>query len=84
MCSNPYAPSDMPEKAWYNGACLRSYQDCTREALDLPDLGEINVTLPDWKTLELRWDPDQNKPFIVFNRRAYYASVSHADHEIGR
>jgi len=68
--SNPFAPSDMPERAWYSGACLRSYQDCTRDALDLPDLGEVNVTLPDWKTIELR--------------RAYYASVSHADNEIGR
>ena len=47
----------MPEWAWYNGACLRTYQDCTRDALDLPDLGEVNVTLPDWKTIELRWDP---------------------------
>ena len=56
-CSNPYAPSDMPEWAWYNGACLRAYQDCTRDALDLPDLGEVNVTLPEWKTIELRWDP---------------------------
>ena len=33
-------------------------------------LGEANVTIPNWKTKDLR--------------RAYYASVSHVDDEIGR
>ena len=34
---------------------MKKHQDCTRDALDLPDLGEVNVTLPDWKTIELRY-----------------------------
>ena len=35
-----------------------------------PNFGDANVTLPEWKAKELR--------------RAYYASISHADDEIGK
>ena len=35
----------------------------------IPNLGDINVTIPDWKTKELR--------------RAYYASISFSDHQLG-
>jgi len=68
--THPFAPVDMPDKAWSNWGELRTYKDCTDEVLGNPDLGQVNVTIPDSKTLELR--------------RAYYASVSHVDDEIGR
>jgi len=68
--SNPFVPSDMPTKAWSDFGELRNYEDCTSEALGIPDLGNINVTLPSWKTKELR--------------RAYYSAVSYADYCIGR
>ena len=45
----------MPQRAWSNWAEMRAFSDCTIEALDNPDLGEYNVTIPDYKTLELRW-----------------------------
>ena len=60
----------MPPDAWSNFAELHSYEDCSAAALGIPDLGTSNVTLPDWKTKELR--------------RAYYAAVSYADSELGR
>ena len=60
----------MPDVAWSNWGELRNYNDCSTEALDEPRLGEVNVTLPDWKSKQLR--------------RAYYASISHVDSEIGR
>ena len=60
----------MPQDAWSNFAELRSYEDCSAAALGISDLGTSNVTLPDWKTKELR--------------RAYYAAVSYADSEVGR
>ena len=66
---NPYCPVNMPESAWNNPGLFK-YKDCSKETLGIPDLGEINVTLPEWKTKELR--------------RAYYAAVSYSDHEIGR
>ena len=54
VLSNPWAPVDMPDKAWSNWAELRSYSDCTKEALNNANLGQINVTMPDSKTRELR------------------------------
>ena len=63
---NPYVPFQMP--AWNHWSELRAYKDIPW--LDNGDLGPINVTLPDWKTKDLR--------------QAYYSSISHVDHEIGR
>merc|ERR1719367_844458 len=68
--TNPFVPTDMPTKAWSDFGELRNYEDCTSEALGIPDLGQINVTLPSWKTKELR--------------RAYSSAVSYADYCIGR
>jgi len=68
--SNPYVPENMPSLAWSNWAELRAFSDCTADSLGDPHLGEVNVTIPNWKTKDLR--------------RAYYASVSHVDDEIGR
>ena len=67
---NGFAPSDMPTSAWWDWGELRSFTDVSNEALGIPDLGAINVTLPGWKIKELR--------------RAYYAAVSYADYNIGR
>jgi iduronate 2-sulfatase len=53
--ANPWAPVDMPPTAWSDWRELRGiYTDCSNDALGIPDLGEVNVTLPDWKTKELR------------------------------
>lgn len=68
--SNPYCPQKMPNKAWSSPPMIRQFKDCFPETLGIPDLGEINVTMPDWKTKELR--------------RAYYSAISHADDELGR
>jgi len=67
---NPYAPYDMPGVAWSSWGELRAYQDCTEESLGVSDLGQINVTIPIDKVRDLR--------------RAYYASISYVDSEIGR
>ena len=40
-----------------------------QKALGIPNLGDINVTIPDWKTKELR--------------RAYYSAISFSDHQLG-
>ena len=53
--THPFAPVDMPDKAWSNWGELRTYKDCTDEVLGNPDLGQVNVTIPDSKTLELRY-----------------------------
>ena len=66
---NPYV-GDIPEIAWNNWAELRFYGDCTPESLGVPDAGMINVTIPIEKVRELR--------------RAYYATVSYSDSELGR
>ena len=65
---NPYIPFQMPDNAWSNWGELRKFKDI--ENLGNDHLGEINVTLPDWKMRELR--------------RAYYSSVTYIDEEIGR
>ena len=67
---NPNCPTNMPDLAWEIPPIFRQFTDCSPEALGIPNLGDINVTLPDWKTKELR--------------RAYYAATSYADHELGK
>ena len=59
--SNPYVPEDMPSYAWSNWAELRAFSDCANDNPDVgdPHLGEVNVTLPDWKTKDLRWADNQ-------------------------
>ena len=44
----------MPSVAWSNWGELRAYSDCTTDALGDPHLGEANVTIPNWKTKDLR------------------------------
>jgi len=66
---NPYV-GDIPEVAWSDWGEMRAYNDCTVEALGIPDLGKMNVTIGVEKTRELR--------------RAYYAAVSFVDNELGR
>ena len=87
----------MPEKAWSNWGELRTYKDCTDEVLGNPDLGQINVTIPDSKTLDLRsfhfhllskyCHSTLSKVLAkkdFSSRRAYYSSVTYIDTEIGR
>ena len=66
---NPYVPEGMPEMAW-SPPPIKKYDDCSADSLGVPNFGDFNLTAPDWKVLELR--------------RAYYAAVSYADHELGR
>lgn len=66
---NPNCPIDMPDIAWDRPPILK-YDDCKPEAIGIPDLGEMNVTWPDWKVKELR--------------RAYYSAISFVDYELGR
>ena len=62
----PYAPVDMPRVAWINSGELRNnYEDIK----NLNTTGEINTTLPDSVTLDLR--------------RAYYSTISYIDSKIG-
>ncbi|KAK6175679.1 hypothetical protein SNE40_014081 [Patella caerulea] len=63
---NPYAPVDMPDAAWSVYGELIAYTDIN----NLLVTGDINTTIPDSKTIELR--------------RAYYATISYIDGEIGR
>jgi len=69
VTDNPYVPEDMPDLAWHKPPIF-DYEDVSAEVLNIPNLGQANVTIPDWKAKELR--------------RAYYASISHADEELGR
>jgi len=68
--NNPYVPKGMPDIAYSGWNELRTYADCSKESIGNDLLGKVNVTLPDSKTRELR--------------RAYYATVSYIDNEIGR
>ena len=68
--SNPWAPEAMPNIAWSGWNELRTYRDVEAAELLNPSLGDVNVTLPDQMTKDLR--------------RAYYATVSYIDAEIGR
>ena len=54
--SNPYVPENMPSVAWSNWNELRTYSDCTTDSLGDPHLGEVNVTIPNWKTKDLRYE----------------------------
>ena len=65
---NPNCPIKMPAVAWNEPPMFRDYQDI--KDLKIPNLGKMNITLPEWKVKELR--------------RAYYAAISYSDYEIGR
>ena len=67
---NPYIPYDMPDSAWSTPTGLLNYPDCSAEGTGIENMGEPNVTYSDAHTKELR--------------RAYYASISFADEQIGR
>ena len=67
---NPYAPINMPNMAWSPFGELQSYYDTSKEALHIPNLGNINVTYPHKKVKEMR--------------RAYYSALSYADHSLGQ
>ena len=82
--SNPYIPENMPHWAWSNWAELRAFSDCSTDSLGDPHLGEVNVTIPNWKTKDLRYESLASSKLLWISRRAYYASVSHVDDEIGR
>ena len=66
LSENPYAPINMPDIAWSNYPELRNFRDI--ELLHLS--GNINMSLPDFKAIELR--------------RAYYAAVTWMDYQVGR
>ena len=66
---NKYIPEDMPASAWSRFTGLLNYPDCSEETWGL-DFDQPNVTYPDTKIRELR--------------RAYYASISFMDHQLGR
>ena len=69
---NPYVPTDMPDMSWYSiGELINDYLDTSKTAYpDIPDLGEIGVTYPDEKIIEMR--------------QAYYASISYIDDLVGQ
>ena len=66
---NPNSPTGLPDIAWHPFRMMH-YDDCTPEAVGVECIGEMNCTNPDWKIKE--------------QRRAYYASVTHSDNELGR
>ena len=68
--TNQYAPNNLPDIAWSPFGELQSYYDTSKDAIDIPDLGHINVTYPSHKVKELR--------------RAYYSALSYADYSIGQ
>ena len=51
---NGFTPEEMPEHAWFNFWAMRQYPDLTNEEMGIPNLGEPNVTFPDWKVME-KW-----------------------------
>jgi len=59
---NPYAPVNLLKYAWGWSKELLQYRD-------IQETWEMNSTLPDWKTKELR--------------RGYYAAVSYTDYNVG-
>ena len=65
-----YIPEDLPASAWTRFTGLLNYPDCSQETWGLPLGDQPNVTYPDSKIRELR--------------RAYYASISFMDHQLGR
>ena len=66
---NPNAPINLPDIAWSSPPIFRQFIDVYPNTTGIPDLGQINVTLPNDKIKELR--------------RAYYAATSYADHQLG-
>ena len=66
---NPNAPINLPGIAWSAPPLFRQFIDVYPNTTGIPDLGQINVTLPNDKIKELR--------------RAYYAATSYADHQLG-
>ena len=68
--TNPYVPEDMPASAWSRFTGVLNFDDCSPEGTGIPNLGEANVTYPDSKIRELR--------------RAYYATISFMDRQVGR
>ena len=69
---NNYSPAYMPDLAWYSyGELINDYYDVGTEAYpDITGLGNENTTYPDDKIIELR--------------RAYYATISYIDTQVGR
>ena len=67
---NPYIPEDMPLSAWIHFNGVRRYPDCSADGTGIPDIGEPNVTYPDSQISEMR--------------RAYYATISFMDQQVGR
>ena len=63
--SNPYAPVDMPRIAWASWPELRKYEDIAA----LSPTGDVNTTLPDSTTIDLR--------------RAYYSAITYIDSLVG-
>lgn len=68
MPASEEPPRGMPAKAWSNSAELYAYSDMPA-VMNASGLAP-GMKLPRSKTLELR--------------RAYYAAVSHMDHQLGR
>lgn len=69
--ANPYIPEDLPpNSAWTRFTGLLNFEDCSAEGTGIPNIGELNITYPEDKIKELR--------------RAYYASISFADQQLGR
>jgi len=66
---NQFIPENMPEIAWSNYGEIRKFTDTSNAVLGLPNLGDLNTTFPDYKTVALR--------------RAYYAAISYVDQQIG-
>ena len=64
--ANPFAPRYMPRIAWSTWGELRSFGDIA----SLSPTGEINTTLPDPVTIDLR--------------RAYYSAVTYIDYLVGQ
>jgi len=63
---NPHPPANLAHILWGSYKETRSYLD----VLETGATGEMNTTLPDYKTLELR--------------RGYYAAVSYTDYNVGQ
>jgi len=63
---NPHPPPNLPKVLWDAYGETRSYVD----VLETGATGQMNTTLPDYKTLELR--------------RGYYAAVSYTDYNVGQ
>ena len=45
---NPNCPVGMPDIAWHKPS-VTGYEDCSAEVIGVPDIGQINITYPDYK-----------------------------------